>query len=104
METNDDNKAPSSVDVPRLVLPLFEWGGDMYPVIADLPQGCKLVAHKNAPAITDGNVFMTIDQHNDDDDDEIALKRAATRKFAEWAWTHLRPRLECPTYGQNVEL
>jgi hypothetical protein len=92
------------VDVHRLVLPLFEWGGDKYPVIADLQHGYKLVAHKNAPAITDGNLFSTLTQHHGDHEDLTHIKRVAYDKFEKWAWELLRPRLECPTYGQNVDV
>jgi len=82
----------------KLSLPLFEWAGDLYPVIATLSNGVKLVAHKNAPAITDGDMFMTLDEHDDDSAQLKKTKREASRKFQEWTWAQLRPLLECPTY------
>jgi hypothetical protein len=97
---------PSIVDEPReekaderlVVLPLFEWGGDKYPVIAELNHGFKLVAHKNCPAITNGNRFSTLNQYDDDPDELKDVKREAYDKLQEFMWRHICPMLNCPTY------
>lgn len=99
MKNETEKQMP--VEQRCLVLPLFEWGGDKYPVIAELRHGFKLVAHKNCPAITDGDRFSTLNQYDDDPEGLKDVKRQAYEKLQEFVWLHIRPMLDCPTYGQN---
>ena len=101
MGLENDQEAGRGSPLPRLVLPLVKWGGDQYPMIAELRGGFKLVAHKNAPAITNGDLFSTLDQHDDDQEWLTAIKRDAWTKYEAWTWKILRPLLDCPTYGKN---
>jgi hypothetical protein len=102
MENETEKKTP--VEQRCLVLPLFEWGGDKYPVIAELKHGFKLVAHKNCPAITDGDRFSTLNQYDDDPEGLKDVKRQAYDKLQEFVWIHIRPMLDCPTYGHNADV
>jgi hypothetical protein len=86
------------IEKTRITLPFFEWDGDNYPLIAELPHGYKLVAHKNAPAITNGRYFFSLTIYHDDDAETVEIKAAAQENFHLWAWDHLRLRLDCPTY------
>jgi hypothetical protein len=69
---------------------------DGYPIIATIEaKGAggggpwHLVAHRNGPAITNGDWLSVIDPHPGDTPRAAELKRKAVRLFREWAWTKL---------------
>lgn len=83
-------------------LPFFTWCQDQYPLIASLANGFHLVAHKNAPAITNGDIFLSLDIHAGDNAALTNLKIAAWAAYREWSWKLLRPLLDCPTYEKKT--
>lgn len=83
-------------------LPTTKWAGDDYPVIAELSNGYKLVAHKNAPAITNGDLFSTLSQHEDDEPHILSIKKQAYDKFEKWIWKLVIGKLNPPKYPNQT--
>lgn len=71
------------------------WGVE-YPIIAPLDGAFFLVAHPNGPAICGHEWLSVIDQRDDDPARAKQLKRLATEKFREWAWSKLRAEFYSP--------
>jgi hypothetical protein len=67
---------------------------DGYPIIAtidttEIGAPWKLVAHRNGPAMTNGEIISVIDPHKDDTPRAAELKRRAVRLYREWSWPKL---------------
>ena len=109
--TEQTNEARTNAPIENGSSPLHEVFGMNLPVIAELPNGYRLVAHPNGPGVADNHSLYALElmagdapatdlfeKHEEDESDELPfrVRAAAIEKYRRWSWPFVRGQFTYP--------